>query len=344
MTNLILAYDTALAYWSRQDATMPQSALSIPSANAALSSSAGSIKSPAIRRLRAHGAFEHLPCTLDLLTSNAGDHRKTSEAVIHSLSAPLPPRSLVRADAGIGVPALVCSPECLFVQMACLMELAELIELGFELCGNYAVAPKAKDGMVEREPVTTPQRIAAYLAEADGMHGVKRARTAARFILAGSKSPKESQLAMLATLERRYGGFGLEPPLLNQPLALPPAAQEVVGQPDIKPDLYWPRISTVIEYDSNAHHVGTAEGEQDARRRTGYELMGLGAITITYGQLSCLATIAAVLDGLAGKLGVIRRPNKRQLQVRSLLHRKLLYGPRRERFTDSSVVEQEPEE
>ena len=38
------------------------------------------------------------------------------------------------------------------------------------------------------------------------------------------------------------------------------------------------------------------------------------------------------------------QPNKRQLHVRSLLHRKLLYGPRCERLTDPSVAEQEPEE
>lgn len=337
MSSLILAFDTALAYWSRKDAAMPASTLSAESANRALEDAAGSITVGEIRAVRHGELFAHLPERLDLLVPRAADHRTFDEAVLHSMQRELPPRSLVRVDAD--TPLLVASPEYLFVQMARFMDLAELIELGFELCGCYAVSPAAEEGMVDRQPVTTPQRLVAYLAGADGMYGAKLARVASRFVLANSKSPKESQLAMLATLDRRYGGFALPAPLLNNPIGLGDAAQEVTQLSELKPDLYWPQISTVIEYDSNEHHVGTVEGERDARRRTGYELMGLNAIAITYGQLSSLATIAAVLDSLARKFGRVRHASTGQLQARSLLHRTVLYGPKRKRFADPTLAD-----
>lgn len=345
MPALIISHDSALAFWSRRTAAMPPRLLSANSAHRALASTRASMNSELMSTVQLLPLFQHLPPQTDALVADPLDHRITSVLRLHLQAAPLPNGALVHT--GVSVPygdgtiqVLVCSPELVFVQMARFMCLAELIELGFELCGQFAICPDAPKGMIDRAPVTTPERLRRFVELASCLRGIKLARQAAGHVLANSKSPKESQAAIFATLQRRNGGLQMSAPLLNESLVLPANARRVLGAATCSPDLYWPRVRTVLEYDSDEHHVGTAAGEHDARKRTVYQMLGLSVYSVTYGQMSSFATFTSIMQSIAAKFGRVRPTTPEQDAKRASLHRFLLHGPRRLRFSDSDEVEQ----
>lgn len=248
-------------------------------------------------------------------------------------------------DALCGI--VMSSPEFCFLQMAQVVDDLELIELGFELCGGYAVNPSGEHGLVQRAPVTTPKRLSAFVEKAKGAPGIQRARRAVKYVLAGSRSPRESRTAMLATLTRTNGGFGLPAPALNCGVQLPVNIALAVGTPTIYPDLYWGNAATVLEYDSLDWHDGYEAAEHDAQKRMAYQLLGLDVITLTKSQFNDLDIMTGMFDMLAKRLHV-RRPhaNARQLGRRVELHARLVRGQRRERQVlalDASEIPRVPE-
>ena len=105
----------------------------------------------------------------------------------------LPPRCLL----GISRRARLCSPEFCFLQMARSLNLIDLIELGFELCGSYSLPAHGGDGHFEREPLTTQESIRATIDRLPGAHSSDLARRALNYVLDGSASPAETKLCML---------------------------------------------------------------------------------------------------------------------------------------------------
>lgn len=338
MGAVILSHDTALAYWSRRGATVPQRCLPPGKAQESLESTEGASALKVLDCLRRHPLAACLPRRLDALVSNESECRHTGKTLLHLRRAPMPERSLVRTGIrlqheGTEAEVLVCSPEYVLTQMACLVELAELLELCYELCGGFAVNPSAPHGMVKRNPVSSPQRIKAFLEGADGLHGVTRMRKVSRYVLPGSLSPKESQLAILSVLKRQYGGMALpQSPLLNHAIELPEQAQKVMGGPRCVPDLYWPSVKTVIEYDSDEHHGDWLAVNHDARKRSVYQMLGLSVISLTCEQFDSYVALMAIMDNLARRFGRVRRTTPEQEAARLELHRFFVRGKRRERF------------
>lgn len=116
--------------------------------------------------------------------------------------------SFVKVSHGV----FVASPEACFAQMAGELSFEQLVKLGMELCGSYALSSRADAGFLFREPLTSVRRLRCYLEKASGMNGAKRARASLSYVLDGSASPAETNLVMLLCLSTRRGGYGLPLP------------------------------------------------------------------------------------------------------------------------------------
>ncbi|MCR5582785.1 MAG: hypothetical protein K6F70_04125 [Eggerthellaceae bacterium] len=226
----------------------------------------------------------------------------------------------------------VVAPELCLVQMGCLMQRHELAELAFELCGGYALRPDGVGGttLVERSCVTSVEKLRAYVKSAGGVNGVKRARFAAECAIDGSRSPRESQIALEMTLSHRLGGYGLPRPRLNVPITPTGQARHVAGVGELIPDLYWPEAKVVLEYDSDAFHGrDEREREHDIRKRNAYGMMGLYAISLTRRQYDDALQFSGIMGDLAKRLGCeTHRLTAVQQRKRAKLHGFLSHGDR----------------
>lgn len=142
--------------------------------------------------------------------------RKDSQNLIVHQARALPDGSL-RAIAvnGIEAPLLVVCPELMFVQMAASLGFVRTVHLGYELCGIFAPDKGHPYGARPRKPLTTPDKLAAYIDNAGSLRGIQQARAALPHVLSLSASPRESTLSMLLTLPYKRGGSNIAHPNMN---------------------------------------------------------------------------------------------------------------------------------
>lgn len=146
---------------------------------------------------------------------------------------PFHPRSFMRIEDGL----YVSTPEMAFCEMASVLSLERLIALGFELCGTYRRASTFGLARYDATPLTSPGALASFIEKSPQFKGVKKARRALPCILAGSASPRESELAMLLCLPYSLGGYGLPHPTMNAEMPLPKNVA-ATGRSSLRCDLY----------------------------------------------------------------------------------------------------------
>ena len=133
----------------------------------------------------------------------------------------------------------VSSPVQLFVELASLLTLVDLVVLG--------------DAMVKKG-LTTPTTLVTH-CESSSVRGAKAAVRAARFVRAKVDSPMESRLRMLLVLA------GLPEPEINLVI------RDVDGEPLRRYDLSWPQVKVIVEYDGRHHIDRKNQWESDLDRR-----------------------------------------------------------------------------
>ena len=90
-------------------------------------------------------------------------------------------------------------------------------------------------------------------------------------------------------------------------------------------DLLWRPHDLILEYDSDAFHVGTEKLHADAIRRTQLQAAGYTVVTLTKGQLDDSEAFACVVDALRRGMGKGSRPRnltdvaQREAQLRGEL-------------------------
>ena len=218
---------------------------------------------------------------LHVMVPDPSCRRSSRGVVCHTCQSDLPDRSFWK----IGDDYRISSPELCFAQMASSLSFPQLICLGFELCGTYALAASAPSGFWQRDPITTARRIGLFLEKLSGMRGARKAQRAVRYVLDGSASPMETVLAMLLSLPVSYGGYGLPAPRLNARVDLSEESLTALRKRFVVCDLYWPEAHVAVEYDSDAFHTGSDRIASDARRRNALQHDGVTVITVTKDQL-----------------------------------------------------------
>lgn len=333
MPALILSHETALAWWRSPEAGIPThaTALSPEQAHGALSATAGSVHARLIDELQDENEeFSALPAPLDLLTADRNDRRNTRRARFHCMQTELPPGSLLLwkelAAQEESVRIYLPTPEFCFVQMAHHLDDIGLSELGCELCGSYRGTSGGTGGASAHDvpPLTSPEKLLAYAESAEQMTGAKRARKVAGRLIAGAHSPQQAKLALMASLPRSMGGIGTPKPQLDHVIEIPDAIARVLGSRTRRPDLFWPEISTAVEYENRMWNDASAHAEYEARKADAYHRMGLEVISITRSQLENLDATRRIFEIIVRACGKRRKPaNARQVARQEATHRAL---------------------
>lgn len=271
----------------------------------------GALPDPSIR-----GLLGALSTPLHVLTETADHRNPTSRLVCHTRSLPLPRGSLRRLSDLI----LIASPELCFLEMARVLPLPKLAELGCILCGGYAIGQGT--GIVTRKPLSSIQKIAAFLDRAAGEPGCKSARHALRHVCEDSASPRESKVALALSLPRRMGGYGLDKPLMNHRIDLSEEEQRLCGRAYLVIDLYWPQARVGLEYDGRAYHSDALAVSHDRRKDSVLACKGITIIRVDGNQAGSLEQLYALAKKVARLTGKRLRAPKQEHLVR----RAELYG------------------
>lgn len=309
---IILAHDSSLSYWRSPTAKRGRS-LDADEARDFIDHACGCAHVRTLDSAISSGALADMRKPLDLLTGNRNERRSTKRVRFHCVQTALPDGALVLVDEttlfdGTRLHIALSSPEFCFLQMARSLAWFDLIALGFELCGDYALAPDAPRGFLPRSPISTPDDLLAFTTNAYNFTGSKTARRAARQILQESRSPGETKVCMLAHLPRLQGGMGCKAPLLGQEIEAPDPAARILGARTFKPDLYWPEYRMAVEYSNRAWPSAQERLNYDKLVRNAYRMLGITAISLGKDDLSDNAR-------LRKRFELVNRKCKRRLQT-----------------------------
>lgn len=283
---ILLGHTTALFYWRSLGATADPlehqrllgSSLDRRNATARLQLQ---LASPESRRESVAYLLERQNSHVILTSKQVRSRRKFTTC--HTYKH-LPPYSCQRANAHFHQePLYVSTPEFCFLQMAGVLPFVQLIALGFELCGTYAAFGDRTQ--YNTRPLTTPEKLEAFLARASGFKGVKQARRALRHILPSSASPMETNLALLLSLPYALGGYGIAQPRMNHRVDMPNAVKRRSSSQYFKCDLYWEDANLAIEYDSDLMHAGINKTVRDALRRSILTALDISVLSVTKPQV-----------------------------------------------------------
>lgn len=207
-----------------------------------------------------------------------------------------------RVDEGV----YVAGPELCFLQLARTYSLAELVRLGFELCGGYSIEGRVERGFSDRSPLTTKEKLTSFLETASGHAGMRAARKAAQYVLDNSASPRETDLAMMLCMPVHYGGYGLRGAELNAEIdpsnSLRNSTRLLADRRTYKPDIFWRKQRVIVEYDSNYAHALTRKITLDSSRRNSLQSMGYSVVTVSNDLIRSTAAMDRVVRGLCKAL------------------------------------------
>lgn len=314
--NIVLSHTSSLAYWRLLESHRPERS------DVVRLEKLGGL-APALDNLKAAGldAAHTTGSPLHIMTA-VHTNRKEPRLAYHVRNTPLPHGALVAIDANLKI--FAASPELCFTQMAALLELPELISLGYEFCGHYALASQHPHGFFTREPLTSITRLRSFIDRSDGMSGAKQARAALRHVLPNARSPMETIVVLCLCLPYRLGGYGMAQPLLNHSILLGKRTCKVADSDVYIPDAFWPQSKVAMEYDSKRWHKGERRIAYDAKRRNVFGFKGLTVVTIEPQQFFSFNEFSKVAHVLAKHVGKRIRPQNddfisKQFALRSSL-------------------------
>ena len=241
---IFLSHQTASKYWSRRDLDETQKSRATP----APSDTQSSVALHDARRL-VLGLEENE--TLHVLVTEERNKHHVKDTMFHYQSAAYPSWSFRSIDHDV----FIASPELCFSEAATYLSFEALVLYGMELCGTYARISN-NETRYKRKPLTSKQKIAAYLNKSKGATGIKLARKACQYVLDGSASPRESILAIAMTLPHHSGGFGMPAPLLNHEIKVNLPSKVCFGEKQVlHGDIVWREANLIVEYDGSQHGI-----------------------------------------------------------------------------------------
>lgn len=244
----------------------------------------------------------------------------------------------------------VASPPYALLTSAAFLTETQLLMLAFEFCGTYSVySPRTRtekllqdayakrainptDGwnrvcsatgkasnLWKREPLTTPDELLAFCAEARGLAGAKRLRRVASLVTGVCASPFEAQASILLGLPRRLGGQGY---LFNNNhrIELTTSAQAIYPHTCCYADIFFEATdehpALDIECQGRSVHDNEAASISDSNRIAALQSMGIEVIPLTFEQFYDADRFCAILDLIATKLDTSIKPKtERQLSI-----------------------------
>lgn len=314
---IILTDETALAFWRRSRLT----GSSLLRTTACRTSRLASGAPPPSEVIAACDHMIDDAARIHVLVGRKQDIRRCDEVKYSSFSGRFPSKSLHRLNDGM----YVTGPEFAFTRMSAQTDLLSLVRIGFELTGSFAMNKNDMRGFSNCKPLTATKEMAHFLDHAKGLRGSVRAKQALRHILDGAASPMEAEMAMLLTLPKRLGGYGLPKPILNYRLDLACPRGTRLRRSAITVDAAWPKEKLALEYDSDQFHTGAEKIAVDSERRNDILFLGYDVKTITRKEITSVTSMDKIAESIARRLGVKVRKAGNDFPTRqSDLRRRLL--------------------
>ena len=216
----------------------------------------------------------------------------------HCLKASVPRGSFLRIASDVAI----ASPELCFFEMATRLSLPRAVRFGMQLSGTFSLEA-GTERRRDWPQLTSKRRLERFVRMMRGSYGCARATRAVRWVLDGSASPMESNLAMLLCLPKGLGGYGVCEPQLNRRIEVTTRDARVADKRHYVCDLFWPSAHLDVEYDSDEFHTGQSRIASDSARRAALDYMGISVVTITRRQLEDAYEFNRVMRLIARKLG-----------------------------------------
>lgn len=146
-------------------------------------------------------------------------------------------------------------PEILLLQMAESLSKPQLIALGHELCGRYALRPTISPGPATTDlpPASSASSIMELLRGVRGLHGITALRRAVPYIRDNSYSPMETSLSVMAQLPLEESGYQVGDVTLNARIEPVPSVSDFVEAGSRMPDILFCGTPVGINYDGDCH-------------------------------------------------------------------------------------------
>ena len=231
---------------------------------------------------------------------------KSDEIIYHVMSKRVSPESFQKVAEGV----FISSPELCFLQAAAELPIHQLVQLANNLCAMYILDPYEDYGQRRREPITSVDDIRKYLQGIHRFLNIQNAKVAIRYALDHSNSPMESNLATLALLPWRYGGYNLKAPKLNLDVNLSETGAEHLGRETICCDMVWVDEKVVLEYDSNLAHLSPDQHAKDKKRITALSLSGYQVISVTANEVRSFRAVEELFLRVRKALGMKTNPER----------------------------------
>ena len=252
----------------------------------------------------------------------------------------------------------MATPELILQQFAANASLAQLVMMGDELCGSFAVysppplireclqriherrgIPKIAgweplvDGkgkltnLWSRPPLATPQTILHFAELSGARRGRLRLQQAAALMREGAASPFEVRAGILLGFPRRLGGEGFADFTFNHKVALSREGRLLAQRQFCMCDLFWEEGNLDLECQSAVIHQEERSFLSDSDRCAALNYMGINVLPITYAQLRDAQRFAALTKTIARFLGTHpRKKTDTQEQRTEELRREVMGG------------------
>lgn len=254
---------------------------------------------------------------LHVLVSSPEERVRMSGVVTHLHQTDVPARSVLWLDEH----ASMVSPEMLFVQLASVCSLPELVTVGYELCGGFcrcASNPRSGEVTLDVPPVTSVEELRRFVDSASRLRGLGRARDALAYICDNAVSVPEAVLATMYTLPVGERGYGMGPLVLNKGVTV---AEGEFGQARKRyPDILFTFSPVGINYDGE-NHLDLDSIVEAARQAAGADAKS---------ALECELKLQNVLAAVRAKVVDDMRRNRELLAQGTCvlpLTKEDLYGP-----------------
>ena len=231
---------------------------------------------------------------------------KSDEIIYHVMSKRVSPESFQKVAEGV----FISSPELCFLQAAAELPIHQLVQLANNLCAIYILDPYEDYGQRRREQVTSVNDIRKFLEGIHRFMNVQNAKVAIRYALDHSNSPMESNLATIALLPWRYGGYNLKAPKLNLDVNLSETGAEHLGRDTVCCDMVWTDEKVVLEYDSNLAHLSPDQHAKDKKRITALSLSGYQVISVTANEVRSFRAVEELFLRVRRALGMKTNPER----------------------------------
>ena len=273
---------------------------------------------------------------LDILASVRGQYHTSALLRPHLWTGDIPSGGRVHLADDIWM----ATPELILQQFAAHSSLTQLVMMGDELCGSFAVynppplireclqrihekrgIPKLAgweplvDGkgnltnLWSRPPLATSQTILRFAEMSDARRGRLHLQQAAALMREGAASPFEVRAGILLGFPRRLGGEGFEDFTFNHKVALSREGRLLAQRQFCMCDLFWEEGNLDLECQSAVVHQEERSFLSDTDRCAALSHMGINVLPITYAQLRDTQRFAALTKTIARFLGT--QPRKK---------------------------------